>query len=665
MMRSHAAWLAIGMAAAACGGAPPPPPSPPAAPPAPPAVAAAPDLSEVPEPAHLIGILRWKNPEATLKTIYQWTGVRLGATDLLAEALDKNVASALATDAPIDVAVALDDRSGEPLTPLFAIAVGVRSLEGARSAAQGFGTVTEVSPGEYKVVLKHRKKKNDRPFCTLSAAVGPAPARFVCGQHEHDVETLRAYLNRTLPTRQLGDADLHLELRAPPVVDVYGPTIEHGLHLASAIGPSKLQIGEPTFDRAIERMTSGLADELGAVVQDLDALTLDLTMAPDKATASSSLHFRGQRSWTATTIAGEAGRAGPPPPMFWHLPASSTAAVYQFTPEARRFEAIRHVLSDLLEGWLQHEGLATADRSPIVALLGDKFVIDSPWVMASGPPAAEPTPKTTTKKPAPIPDPWQTAVTASGWHLVGIGAPNPSPDLLKSLAAASSRAGVQTFVRNKLASLASGDDAGSDAATWPSGLALKAATVPKELPKGSLAFELTITRPAATPDDAAKKAGAAKKRAATSVKVQMLVTPEATQTWIAIGGDKAQLVKLLLASAQTAPESGTLASRQDLAVLRQTKSVAASFSTLDAMLQSWSPSAAWMGGDAASGLGGARSMLGSTPNKGQTPIFSSSDVKTGDGTTWSVRVEVPKGVIEDAILVAASSGLSSLPRPGP
>src|SRR5882724_12554278 len=95
MMRSQTAWLAIGLASLGCGGSPPPAPSPPTPPPAPPAALAAPDLSEVPEPKHLVGILRWKNPEATLKTIYQWTGVRLSATDLLAEALDKNVAGVL------------------------------------------------------------------------------------------------------------------------------------------------------------------------------------------------------------------------------------------------------------------------------------------------------------------------------------------------------------------------------------------------------------------------------------------------------------------------------------------------------------------------------------------------------------------------------------------
>src|ERR1041384_8219395 len=91
MMRSACAtsWFAIVLLGFACGGAPPPPAPAPQAP-SPPVVAAGPDFSEAPEPRHLVGILRWKNPEASLKTVYDWTGIRLNAADLASEGLDKN-----------------------------------------------------------------------------------------------------------------------------------------------------------------------------------------------------------------------------------------------------------------------------------------------------------------------------------------------------------------------------------------------------------------------------------------------------------------------------------------------------------------------------------------------------------------------------------------------
>src|SRR5262249_41020685 len=156
------------------------------------------------------------------------------------------------------------------------------------------------------VNLRHRRRKSEKPFCVLTSSVGPTPGRFVCGQRERDVETLRSYLTRTLPKRDLGTADLHVEVHMAPVVDVYGPAIRQGLHMGAALAPRKLQIGEPTFDRAIERMASGLSDELGALVDDIDSASIDLTMAADGATGTGSLRLKGQQSWTAGTFASSA-----------------------------------------------------------------------------------------------------------------------------------------------------------------------------------------------------------------------------------------------------------------------------------------------------------------------------------------------------------------------
>src|SRR5260370_30089589 len=82
------------------------------------------------------------------------------------------------------------------------------------------------------------------------------------------------------------------------------------------------------------------------------------------------------------------GRAGSgsaaAPPMFWHLPAGARGAVYEYVPEARRFEAIRHTAAELVDGYLQHEGIAPADRAPLISLFAEKFLIDTPVVAAVG-----------------------------------------------------------------------------------------------------------------------------------------------------------------------------------------------------------------------------------------------------------------------------------------
>ena len=122
-----------------CGGAAPPPPAPPpAVPPPAPAVVIAADTSDAPDPSYLVGIVRWKSPQATLETINRWTGLRLTTSTIASELLDKGLAETLAYDAPVDAVVALDPKAND-FSPFAAMSVGVRSLEEARRAAQAMG----------------------------------------------------------------------------------------------------------------------------------------------------------------------------------------------------------------------------------------------------------------------------------------------------------------------------------------------------------------------------------------------------------------------------------------------------------------------------------------------------------------------------------------------
>src|SRR5687768_218916 len=142
-----------------CGSAPPPVPatSPGTAPPGQALIATA-EGAEPAEPTHVVGILRWRNPNVTLETIYRWTGIRLSGSDLAAQVIDSGLASALAFDAPVDAVVALNPKDTTEV-PLIAVSVGVRSLDAARRAFQTMGPVTEVRPGEFRVSLRQGKKK--------------------------------------------------------------------------------------------------------------------------------------------------------------------------------------------------------------------------------------------------------------------------------------------------------------------------------------------------------------------------------------------------------------------------------------------------------------------------------------------------------------------------
>jgi hypothetical protein len=245
---------------------------------------AAPEAAEPSEPSHVVGIVRWRNPNTTLETIYRWTGIKLEGNDLAAQFLDSGLASALSFDAPLDAVVALDPKQTTE-APLMAVSVGVRSLDAARRAFQTMGPMTEVRPGEFRVSLRQGKKKSDKPACLLLSARGAAPGRLLCGRRDHDVDALRGYMARTLPERDLGGSDVHLELHAPPVVDIYAPMINQGLNIGAAMARRKLELGEPTFDRALGATTTGLSDELRALLAEFDTITLDVELAPERTTA--------------------------------------------------------------------------------------------------------------------------------------------------------------------------------------------------------------------------------------------------------------------------------------------------------------------------------------------------------------------------------------------
>jgi hypothetical protein len=528
-----------------CGNAPPPAPAAPgAATPPPQAMIAASESAEPAEPSHVVGILRWRNPNATLETIYRWTGIRLTGSDIAAQVIDSGLASALAFDAPVDAVVALNPKETTEI-PLMAVSVGVRSLDAARRAFQTIGPLTEVRPGEFRVSLRQGKKKSDKPACLLLSARGAAPGRFLCGRRDQDVDALRGYMARTLPERDLGAADLHLELHAPPVVEIYAPLINQGLNVGAALARRKLELGEPTFDRALGATASGVSEELRSLLGDIDAITLDLTLAPERASAGITFRLKGQQSWTAGTLSAQAPRAAAAPAMFWSLPASASSAGYTYPPDHQRFDAVRRTLGELLDGFLAHEGLGPADRAPIAAIFDDKYSNDSAWVTAGGrferDAAAKPAAKAGANPPA---DPVQAAIDGFGWYLAGIATPNQTTDFVKTFAGAVNRPKLQSLVKSKIAELVPADESG-DGPGIPTGFTFKPAPVPKELPKGSLAFELAVTRDSAKGSAASKKAPA---KPPAPVKLQVLVVPESARTWVILGGDKTQLTKTVLAA---------------------------------------------------------------------------------------------------------------------
>ena len=221
-------------------------------------------------------------------------------------------------------------------------------------------------------------------------------------------------------------------------------------------------------------------------------------------------------------------------------------------------------------------------------------------------------------------------------------------------------------MRSTLTSLESSSETAQLVKAGSPVLTMKPMPAPKELGKGSLDFEVTLARDILSGSRSGgepTKGAKAKTPPLAPLKLHMLVVPEAAQTWIAVGGDRAKLVKTMLASLQGAPESGTLATRQDLGTLKNGKFIASNFFTLESLLHSWVNVIASRDEGAAHKMQETRSMLSATPNKGRAPLLLTTEVAPGDDMAYTLRVDVPKGYIEDAIILIASSSLAALTRP--
>jgi hypothetical protein len=294
-----------------------------------------------------------------------------------------------------------------------------------------------------------------------------------------------------------------------------------------------------------------------------------------------------------------------------------------------------------------HEGLETADRAAIDDLFSDKYTNESTFVNASGtfepvsPSDAHgnvtPATKTTSSDP-PI------------FYMAGIESPNRTGDLMKSIAAALARPKIQAYIKNKVALLAEKPSVKTAPFT------MKSVAPAKELPKGSLDYEITVARSAweSAPDPKAKTL------AAPPLKLHLLVAPgSGGAAWTLLGFDRARLAALAKATIDGTNDADTIASRPEIAALHDDKFVGAGFTTLAALLDPWTK--ALMPG--ASSAHDKPNVLAGTPNRGQTPILLRSRVTTDGGLRSTLDFTVPRGAIEDAVIFATTSSLLGIAGP--
>ncbi|MDX2051732.1 MAG: hypothetical protein SFV15_05025 [Polyangiaceae bacterium] len=564
-------------------------------------------------PEDIVGVLRVKNPAALLDTLTDWAHLPLDWKTLAASRMP-GLTEVVALDAPLEALAMLAPPSGKTVDePLAALSVGLKSLARAVQFARDQGQDAErIEPDIYQLgsVLGSP--------CAMGPALGKTPARLVCGMDEQSLRALMPYATRGLPLVALPTTDLHVELRADPLRRRYAEKLER----LSALAPLALsQLGQdhPVFDRALGDAVHALTAEALALVQDLEAITIDSSadVGQSKLDLEVGVNFRKKTSWMAQIVDDLTSQSGTAPPLFWRLPKDATTASFRFKGSTRGKDAIRTTITNLAEGFADHEGLPESLQKDIGSLLqlGFDFAPEQ-MVSASGELAQNPFPNLGR---GPVDSMLRSQLK---WTVIGYpGAPTSSKEALGLLTRLVNHASLKSLAKK-----------GGIEAKWLPRAKLQPA--PK-LGKGAELMEVRL--PAALLDKLDKKS---KHK---DFSFYVAVVPEGDVTWLLTAPSEAiiaERVRLLKAGP-------TLADRADLSSLKSERAFSAGFLQLPALLSSLEPEVAQK----------VRSVLNTTKNHGESPaFFFSRPTKIGAGVRMSVSLVVPRDLIADgAAAVAAAS----------
>lgn len=642
-IRLAAAGLCLATVAACTPAPSPTTPSGPA--PAPTAVAApAVDLTPVPAPAGHFATIRLKNVEPLLRFAAQKAmpgdpqgGIRMGLGELSREVLGdaanpKALAEVVAVDAPIHVIAAIAGDASAPDAHV-ALSIGLKSVDGAKAAIRD---AREIAPGQWAV------RDGDVP-CLVAAAPPPVAARMVCGKDEASVVALAPYLVRTLGAEPPPPNDFAAELRFGPIDERFGRDVRRLLPQATILARSELAIGEPRFDRAIERAAGGAASELGAWLADLDTLSIRGSMAPDGgAGANVALTFRQKTSWLAGTTADAASRQIATPALFWQLPKDAQGASWSSGWDAARWNDVLAVLRDLAEGGLTKFSIGTPDdRKAIAALIALPPGVRPPSVSANG---ASPALVGDAKTPQAKLD--HALRSAVGWYVFGFTEPaDSSVKWLKDLVAVYGRPSVQAAIKKNVT--------GKEGAMIPT---IKSVAAPAALGKGAYAVEVTV--PNIEIEGGKVKA-----------TVHMFVMADGAQHFIGVGADKDDVVKRLLSSKTGASREATLGARPGLDGLKAAPGSSGGFMTLKDVTSGLGSDLDQLTGDRPDrDLVRLQQALGRLPNKGETPVLFTARA-TAQPLAITTDLSAPKALFDDIVALvdemtkpAGSSGEVMVPR---
>lgn len=599
-------------------------------------------VTPVEAPGEVVLHLRWKNPAATVATLSGFANLPASQSDgmfkqaikeLVRDGLRGKVdvaafADLVSADAPVDLVLIADmSEGGQVPDPMFAISVGLTSVQRALGASKGTprkigDRVWEIGTGD----------KWGEP-CAVAAAAGRAPARLVCGERKKHVEKVAAFVARNVAMQEDAPHDLRMKMSFRGLLDKYGrqwANQAQGLPVLM----EEAKLGIPKFDQALMDAADAIAAEAGAMIYDADSVLLDVGLDGQKgAHLAVEMKFAGQKSWIVQTMLEGAAAVGPAPAIAWQVPATSEYVSWGSSGDPKRFDPILAALRAMLEGVMEKEKVGTpADRTAIAGLLRTvqkgKHV---PAVMAAGH-----FQNAQNTQPSSVVD---VINDAAGWYLLGFDeGPAEVKKWLEEVVKVYNRPSLQKLIKDELGP--------RDAKNMP---VAKALGTPPGFGGGALAIELTIPNL----EDPLASSGGAKSKTV-DVKMHLLLMGDGSRTWIGFAGNKTELVKLMVG---LKGGGSTLASRGDLSRMKSENHLGGAFTSLDGLVGMVKPVvyALMSTPGAPSGLGqDVLKIIEQMPHKGQTPLFMFADVTPGAQPAFRWSMEVPKETLEDLGFVIQS-----------
>jgi hypothetical protein len=359
MRSSYAVVCVLSTSLFACGGTTPTATSAPAvAAPAKPAVSAPPDLSPVQAPPDLVAVVTVKNAQALQGSIRDiaadaFPAVRQVTVEALAQSLlGPALSDVVHLSEPIDVAFLGSFES-------VAASFGLASLDDAK---QNLAEDFDLTPGQEGVIglSPHKGADPNKLLCEIRPSAGQPAYRLICATQHTTLRALAPYMARTLPRES---------------------TSEEALVRFFPVGLADKIKGDGTAATPFEALGRKMGSEAMA---DTQALSLGASVGGDPVEAFARATFRSAESPITRTLLAQADVKGPPPDLFWRLPADSLGALYTVGGKADDLAPLQGVLLDSFAKFLGEDGASDEAVARGRKAMSSMFLTGGPLSLAYG-----------------------------------------------------------------------------------------------------------------------------------------------------------------------------------------------------------------------------------------------------------------------------------------